>query len=90
MCDFGDCGTKVSSHTYTHTIRFCAMAMTHRLEKLTFTGKEEDFLYFQELFESRMHLLKLRDVLLDKVEIPEVSDRGKCGRTAACAGCGYS
>ena len=52
------------------------MAMTHRLEKLTFTGKEEDFLYFQELFESRMHLLKLRDVLLDKVVVPEVTTEG--------------
>ena len=48
---------------------------THRLDKLLFSGKEEDFLHFQEQFESRMFLLKLRDTLLNKTEaLAEVAD----------------
>ena len=42
---------------------------TYRLDKLSFSGKEEDFLHFQEQFESRMYMLKLHDALLDKIEI---------------------
>lgn len=45
--------------------------VTHRLDRLTFSGKAEDFIYFQEQFESRMCLLKLRDTLLDKVTVAD-------------------
>jgi len=37
--------------------------MQTRLEKLTFSGREEDFPFFAEQFEARMILLKLGDVL---------------------------
>jgi transposase InsO family protein len=38
----------------------------HKLERLVFSGKPDDFAYFQEQFESRMYLLKLSDSLLDQ------------------------
>ena len=36
-----------------------------------FSGKDEDFEYFSERLEARLHLLKLRDVLLDNVSLPD-------------------
>jgi hypothetical protein len=52
-----------------------------------FSGKDEDFVYFLEQFESRMYMLKLQDALLDKVTVTEEKD-GESGdetriRTAA-------
>ena len=41
-----------------------------KLETLMFSGKDEDFEYFGERFEARLHLLKLRSVLLDTETLP--------------------
>ena len=41
-----------------------------KLETLMFSGKDEDFEYFAERFEARLHLLKLRSVLLDTEILP--------------------
>ena len=41
-----------------------------KLETLMFSVKDEDFEYFSERFESRLHLLKLRSVLLDTETLP--------------------
>ena len=41
-----------------------------KLEKLMFSGKDEDFEYFSERFETRLHLLKLRSVWLDTESLP--------------------
>ena len=40
-----------------------------KLEKLVFSGKEEDFAFFADQFEARMYVLKLDKALLDKVLI---------------------
>ena len=45
-----------------------------KLETLLFSGKDEDFEYFAERFEARLHLLKLRTVLLDQENLPEETD----------------
>ena len=37
--------------------------MSSKLERLVFSGGEDDFLYFAEQFEARMHSLKLGKVL---------------------------
>ena len=37
--------------------------MSSKLERLVFSGREDDFLYFAEQFEARMHSLKLGKVL---------------------------
>jgi hypothetical protein len=41
-----------------------------RLERLSFSGKEDDYPMFQEQFEARMYSLKLQAVLLDTVTLP--------------------
>ena len=38
-----------------------------RLESLAFSGKDEDFAAFREQFHAKMHVLKLRDSLEDKL-----------------------
>ena len=45
-----------------------------KMETLLFSGKDEDFEYFAERFEARLHLLKLRTVLLDQENLPEETD----------------
>ena len=45
-----------------------------KLETLLFSGKDEDFEYFAERFEARLHLLKLRRVLLDQETLPETTE----------------
>ena len=45
-----------------------------KLETLLFSGKDEDFECFAERFEARLHLLKLRTVLLDQMNWPEETD----------------
>ena len=42
-----------------------------KLEKLCFSGKEEDFCFFADQFEARMYVLRLDKVLLDKVVITQ-------------------
>ena len=37
--------------------------MSSKSERLVFRGREDDFLYFAEQFEARMHFLKLGEVL---------------------------
>ena len=48
--------------------------MTRRVhakrETSMFSRKDEDFGYFPERFEARLHLLKLRSVLLDSGTLP--------------------
>ena len=62
------------------------MAVTQKLERLTFNGKEEDFGYFEAQFEARMHLLKLSDALLDKIEVPvAVQDENETARATRLA-----
>ena len=46
------------------------MSAKTKLEKLTFSGKENDFVVFQEQFEARMYLLGLRKILLGGVTTP--------------------
>ena len=41
-----------------------------KLETLMFSSKDEDFEYFSERFEARLHLLNLRSVLLDTETLP--------------------
>jgi hypothetical protein len=50
------------------------MAVKSKLEKLIFSGKEEDFSYFAELFEARIYVLKLSKVLLDKIKVTAEKD----------------
>ena len=45
-----------------------------KLETLLFSRKNEDFEYFAERFEARLHLLKLRRVLLDQETLPETTE----------------
>ena len=45
-----------------------------KLETLLLSGKGENFEYFAERFEARLHLLKLRTVLLDQENLPEETD----------------
>ena len=45
-----------------------------KLETLLFSGKDEDFEYFAERFEARLHLLKLRRVLLDQETLAEATE----------------
>ena len=45
-----------------------------KLETLLFSRKGEDFENFAERFEARLHLLKLRTVLLDQENLPEETD----------------
>ncbi len=45
--------------------------VTQRIERLTFSGKDEDFSYFAEQFEARMFLLGLDRVLLGRVIVPK-------------------
>ena len=40
------------------------------LETLMFSAKDEDFEYFSQRFEARLHLLKLRSVLLYTEALP--------------------
>ena len=40
------------------------------LETLMFSGEDEDFKKFAERFEARLHLVKLRSVLLDTETLP--------------------
>ena len=54
--------TTAKMATSTRTVR-------SKLETL-FSGKDEDFEYFAERFEARLHLLKLRSVLLDTETLP--------------------
>jgi hypothetical protein len=49
-------------------------ALTHKLERLVFSGKEEDFTYFQDQFEARMYLLRLTDALLDRIKTTPQKD----------------
>ena len=37
-----------------------------------FSGKDEDLEYFSERFEARLHLLKLRSVLLHSETLPAI------------------
>ena len=47
------------------------MTASHsKLEKLSFSGKEEDFAALSEQFESRMHMLYLGKSLEDKLTVP--------------------
>ena len=50
-------------------------AVKTKLERLVFSGKEEDFAFFADQFEARMYILKLDKVLLDKVKITIAVDR---------------
>ena len=45
-----------------------------KLKTLLFSGKNEDFEYFAERFEARLHLLKFRTVLLDQENLSEETD----------------
>ena len=45
-----------------------------KLETLLFSGKDEDFENFAERFEARLHLLKVRTVLLDQENLSEETD----------------
>ena len=45
-----------------------------KLETLLFSGEDEEFEYFAERFEARLHLLKLRSALLDQENLPEETD----------------
>ena len=45
-------------------------ATQSRLEKLSFSGKDEDFATFSEQFEARMHMLNLGKCLEDKLTVP--------------------
>ncbi len=49
------------------------MTSLFKMEKLVFSGKEEDFTFFQEQFEAHMYVLKRTDILLDRVRTPEVA-----------------
>lgn len=42
-----------------------------KTKSLTFSGREEDFIWFSEQFEARMYTSKLSDTLLDKIKTPE-------------------
>ena len=44
------------------------------METLLFSGKDEDFENFFERFEARLHLLKLRTVLLDQENLRNQTD----------------
>ena len=47
------------------------MTATHsKLEKLSFSGKDEDFAAFSEQFEARMYMLNLGKCLEDKLTVP--------------------
>ncbi len=54
-----------------------------RLERLAFSGKDEDFAAFSEQFEARMHVLKLGDCLDDKLEVPAVKTQDTAAETTA-------
>ena len=43
-------------------------------ETLLCSGKDEDFEYFAERFEARLHLLKLRTVRVDQEKLPAETD----------------
>ena len=45
-------------------------ATQSKLEKLSFSGKDEDFATFSEQFEARMHMLNLGKRLEDKLTVP--------------------
>ena len=45
--------------------------MSTKSGKLTFSGKEEDFSWFQEQFEARMYLQKLHACLMDAVTVKQ-------------------
>ena len=45
-------------------------ATQSKLEKLSFSGKDEDFAVLKEQFEARMHMLNLRKCLEDKLTVP--------------------
>lgn len=55
--------------------------VTHKLERLVFSGKNDDFAVFQEHFEARMFTLKLQDTLLDKIKTPERTDPEEAAET---------
>lgn len=44
--------------------------VNYRVDRVTFSGKEEEFVHFMEQFESRMYLLNLKDALLDNITAP--------------------
>ena len=58
------------------------MAVGGKHEKLTFSGRDDDFVYFQERFEARMYQLKLRDVLRGKVTIESLVAGGLSAENA--------
>ena len=43
---------------------------TKTLHSTLETGKDKDFAFFSERFEARLHLLRLRSVLLDTETLP--------------------
>ena len=53
---------------------------THsRLERLSFSGRDEDFPAFSEQLGVRMHVLNLGDCIEDKLEVPEVKAEETAG-----------
>ena len=51
------------------------MADDRKFERIRFSGKEDDFAYFQEQFEARMFTLKLLDALLGRVDVTHFERR---------------
>ena len=47
------------------------LSVQSELETLMFSGKVEDFEYFAERFEARIHLFKIRTVNLHHEKFPE-------------------
>ena len=60
------------------------MTATHsKLEKLSFSGKDEDFAAFSEQFEARMHMLNLGKCLEDKLTVPAYKEDETRGEETA-------
>ena len=60
------------------------MTATHsKVEKLSFSGQDEDFTAFSELFEARMHMLNLGKYLKDKLTVPAYKEDETRGEETA-------
>ena len=60
------------------------MTATHsKLEKLFFSGKDEDFAAFSEQFEARMYMLNLGKCLEDKLTVPAYKEDETRGEETA-------
>ena len=58
-------------------------ATNSKLEKLSFSGKDEDFAAFSEQFEARMHMLNLGKCLEDKLTVPAYKEDETRGEETA-------